>query len=329
MQCLPLLRLFSLWLIPLSDETLIPPESFCPGFKAASHTKLTFLNKSRSINDLNTVSQVVIMKKKINKIIQIKDRKLGNEWLDWQGNIQQNGMNANTGKRIFLGVILTTIILLGCLGFFVWYMVSPRLSQYHPQLPVFFAVFLGLFWGLIAFWFLLMVLSILMEKDIFMRLGGKEFSLTFLVPIALRFGVRIGISKDKMGQSFVKVSNILIRTSARRVKPEKLLILLPRCLQKSLIEKITKFSKELNIAIYIVSGGEKAREVIDQTMPKAIIGVACERDLLSGIQEVLSKIPVIGIPNIRPEGPCKNTVIDMNEFEKAVQTFLGPDITIA
>jgi hypothetical protein len=269
------------------------------------------------------------MNKKKQTLIQIKDRKLGDEWLDWKGNIQQNEKNTTTGKRIFLGLLLTSIFILGGIGFFIWYMISPRLAQYHPNLPVIFGIFLGLFWGLIAFWFLLMVLSIITEKDIFMRLGGREFSLTFLVPIALRFGTRMGISKDRMGQSFVKVSNILIRTSARRVKPEKLLILLPRCLQKSLIQQITHFSKERHIAIYTVSGGEKAREVIYQTRPKAIIGVACERDLLSGIQEVLSKIPVIGIPNLRPEGPCKNTVIDIKEFEKAVQTFLGPDVTIA
>jgi hypothetical protein len=266
--------------------------------------------------------------RKINSILQIKDRKLGDEWVDWKGNIQNNEKIANTGKRIFLGVLLITIILIGSLALFIWYMITPRLSQYHPSLPAIFGIFLFLCWGVIAFWFLLMVLSILTEKDIFMRLGGKEFSLTFLVPIALRFGARLGISKDRMGNSFVKVSNLLIRTSARRVKPEKLLILLPRCLQKSLIERITNFSKERHIAIYTVSGGEKAREVVYQTNPKAIIGVACERDLLSGIQEIMSRIPVIGIPNLRPEGPCKNTTIDMKEFEEALQTFLGPDITI-
>ena len=56
--------------------------------------------------------------------------------------------------------------------------------------------------------------------------------------------------------------------------------------------------------------------------------MACERDLLSGIQDICNQIPIIGIPNIRPEGPCKNTTIDLNEFEKAVHTFLGLDITI-
>ena len=268
-------------------------------------------------------------KRKIKSIIQIKDRKLGDEWIDWKGNIQQNEKNANTGKRIFLGVLLITIVLLGSFGFFIWYMITPRLAQYHANLPLILGIFLLLLWGLTALWFFLMVLSILTEKHIFMQLGRKEFSLTFLVPIALRFGARLGISRDRMGNSFVKVSNILIRTSARQVKPEKLLVLLPRCLKKSLIDKITKFSKEFNIPIYTVSGGEKARQVVYQTKPKAVIGIACERDLLSGIQEIMSKIPVIGIPNLRPEGPCKNTIIDLGEFEKAVQTFLGPDVTIA
>ena len=116
---------------------------------------------------------------------------------------------------------------------------------------------------------------------------------------------------------------MLIRTRARKVKPENLLILLPRCLQKQIIDRITTFAKEFQIPVYTVSGGTKAREIVTKLRPAAIIGVACERDLLSGIQEILNKIPVIGIPNLRPEGPCKNTVIDWGDFERAVQTFLG------
>ncbi len=263
------------------------------------------------------------------RFIQIQDRKLGDEWIGWQGNLKDYERNAATGKRIFLGVLLLTIIFAGCIGFFFWYMMSPRLAQFHPFLPPIFGFFLLALWGIMALWFSVMVLSILTEKDFFMRLGGKEFSITFLVPIVLRFGLRLGISRDRMGNSFVKVSNTLIRTKAKKVKPDKLLILLPRCLKKSIIDKITTFSRELHIPVYVVPGGEKARKAVSEVKPMAIIGVACERDLLSGIQDVITKIPVIGIPNMRPEDPCKNTIIDIDEFERAVQTFLGPGYQLA
>lgn len=266
------------------------------------------------------------MKKK--RIIHIQDRKLGDEWIDWKGDLKETDKNSDTGKRIFLGVLLVTIVISGLISLLVWYMITPRLNQFHPLLPLIVgAVFLAL-WGVFSLWFLLMVVSILFEKDFFMRLGGKEISLTFLVPIALRLGTRIGISRDRIGNSFVRVSNTLIRTTAQRVTPEKLLILLPRCLQRSLIQRITDFSKRLKIPVYTVPGGEKAREIVYKLRPKAIIGVACERDLLNGIQEIMTKIPVIGVPNRRPEGPCKNTTVDLEEFEKAVQTFLGSEICL-
>jgi len=262
-------------------------------------------------------------------LLKVKDRKLGDEWSDWQGTIEDFEKNTHAGKRIFLGVLLGTIFLGSLFSFLVWYMVTPRLSQFHALLPKISGILLLCFWCFMALWFFFMMLSILTGKDFFMRLGGKEFSITFLVPLVLRFGRQLGISKDRMGNSYVKVSNTLIRTTAQKIKPEKLLILLPRCLQKSLAKKIISFSKYWKIPVYTVPGGEKARQVVTKTNPSAIIGVACERDLLSGIQDIIDKIPVLGIPNRRPEGPCKNTVIDIVEFEAAVQTFLGADVRLA
>jgi hypothetical protein len=57
--------------------------------------------------------------------------------------------------------------------------------------------------------------------------------------------------------------------------------------------------------------------------PKAIIAIACERDLLSGFVEVNPRIRVVGVPNERPEGPCKNTVIDKSELERLVRKFIS------
>jgi hypothetical protein len=56
--------------------------------------------------------------------------------------------------------------------------------------------------------------------------------------------------------------------------------------------------------------------------PQAIIAVACERDLVSGLQDVAPKIPVFAIPNKRPEGPCKNTFINIEELEASIKDFL-------
>ena len=260
---------------------------------------------------------------------EIKDRKLGNEWLGWKGQLHREDRDASTGKRIFLGLFMITVLGTGLIGFLLWYMISPRLAQFHPVLPLCVGLCFLIIWGIIALWFFLMILSIITGKDFFVVFGKKKVSITFLVPTVLKLGTRLGISRDRLSNSFVKVSNTIIRSRAKKIDPEKLLILLPRCLSKHLLRKITDFSHRFNIPVYTVSGGEKARQIVTSLHPKAIIGVACERDLLSGIQDIIDRIPVIGIPNTRPEGPCKNTLIDIDEFERAIQTFLGSDFHIA
>jgi len=261
--------------------------------------------------------------------IRIRDRKLGDEWNDWKGNLNTDETDATAGKRIFLGVILLSIILTGGAAYFIWYLIGPRLYQFHPNLPVIVGYLFFFLWILLSGWFLLMVLSIVTEKDFLIRWGQREFSVTFLIPLAWKLGQQLGISRDRLGNSFVKVSNALIRTHVKNVQPEKLLILLPRCMQKQIRDCITDFSKRMHIPVFIVPGGEMARQLIRENHPAAIIGVACERDLVSGIKDVIDSIPVIGVPNIRPEGPCKNTVIDIHEFERAVQTFLGREVHVS
>ena len=269
-----------------------------------------------------------MIKIKSKSFFEIRDRKLGDEWNDWQGNLSDGETNANAGKRIFLGVVLLSIILTGVSAYFTWYLIGPRLFQFHPNLPVLVGYIFFFSWLLLSGLFLLMVLSIITEKDFLIRWGHHELSITFLIPLAWKLGQKLGISRDRLGNSFVKVSNALIRTHVTNVQPEKLLILLPRCMQKQVRKIITDFSKRMHIPVFTVPGGEMARKLILDYHPAAIIGVACERDLVSGIQDVIDKIPVIGVPNIRPEGPCKNTVIDIKEFERAVQTFLGPDVQL-
>jgi len=267
------------------------------------------------------------MKEKIN-LFQIKDRKLGDEWKEWHGNLTDEEKNANTGKRSFLALLFLTIIIMGGMAFLVWYMISPRLAQFYPHLPVIVAVLIILIWSGITLWFFLIVLSIMTNKDFSLHLGKMEISLTRIVPLVLKLGNEMGLSMDRLSNSFVKVRNALLQTSVHHVTADQLLILLPRCLQPFLLKKITSFAKSEGIHIATVPGGEKARQLVTELRPQAVIGVACERDLLSGIQDVSEKIRVIGIPNIRPEGPCKNTIIDLNEFENAVQTFLGKSISL-
>jgi hypothetical protein len=54
-----------------------------------------------------------------------------------------------------------------------------------------------------------------------------------------------------------------------------------------------------------------------------IIAVACERDLSSGIQDSYP-LPVFGVINHRPHGPCYDTLVDLDKVEEALKLFLLP-----
>jgi hypothetical protein len=66
-----------------------------------------------------------------------------------------------------------------------------------------------------------------------------------------------------------------------------------------------------------------ARRIIVDNRPEAIVAVACELDLTSGIQDSYP-IPVIGILNERPNGPCINTKVDIQKVRDAILDFLEP-----
>lgn len=63
---------------------------------------------------------------------------------------------------------------------------------------------------------------------------------------------------------------------------------------------------------------------VKEAKPKAIIAIACERDLASGMADVFP-IPVIGVLNERPNGPCCNTTVDINKVRDAVELLIDKD----
>ncbi len=109
----------------------------------------------------------------------------------------------------------------------------------------------------------------------------------------------------------------------------KILLLLPSCLQNSEcvrdlsqdvskciacgrcpIAEILEITRAKDIKIVLAGGGRQALEEINSYDPDSIIAVACEAELIDGIRAVTNK-PVQAIYNKRPEGPCKNTRVEI------------------
>ena len=154
-------------------------------------------------------------------------------------------------------------------------------------------------------------------------------------------GKLMGVSKVKVQQSFVELNNHLVRSNNHRARPNRLLILLPHCIQdfdcqikitgnirnckgcgKCEIKELIELADEHKIDIAVATGGTLARRIIVEKRPQAIVAVACELDLTTGIQDTYP-IPVIGILNERPHGPCINTRADIKKVKEAILDFVG------
>ena len=146
----------------------------------------------------------------------------------------------------------------------------------------------------------------------------------------------IGIPKNEMRKIYVKLYNCYIYSNIYNFNSKYIMILIPHCVQKNScklkvtnkiencakcglcnVSDLVKLKEKTGINIFIATGGTLARKVIIENKPKAVIAVACERDLTSGIQD-MKHIPVLGIFNKRPNGPCVDTFIDIHEVEDAI-----------
>jgi len=246
-------------------------------------------------------------------------------------------------KRIFIGLLVFTCILLFVLIFLLWYVPIVGLKNIHPSLPTIFSFALASLVFLMIFGGLLLVFTILRGKDIFLSHKLRGIVAKVLFPLMILMGKVVGISKERVRQSFVELNNHLIRSNRHRVQPDKLLLLLPHCIQnfdceikitgnirnckgcgKCEIKDLIELSDQYHLKIAVATGGTLARRIVLENRPEAIVAVACELDLTAGIQDTYP-IPVIGILNERPNGPCINTKADIEKVRSAILDFLeGP-----
>jgi hypothetical protein len=244
-------------------------------------------------------------------------------------------------KRIFIGLIVFTVFLITAVTVGLYLIPYIGLKNIHPLAPKIVCITMGLVIGTLILGVALLIVTLMQGREVFFAAKLRGVIIEILFPIMIVVGKLLGISKEKVQQSFVEVNNLLVRAKCRGTKTERILLLMPHCLQfsdcaikitsdvykcaacgkckiKDLVELAVKYKVHLSVA----TGGTLARRRVAESKPQAIIAVACERDLTSGIQDSYP-LPVIGILNDRPFGPCFNTSVDISKVAEALEFLAG------
>ena len=157
------------------------------------------------------------------------DRKLGDEWLDWDG--KGTPESTDTDSRVFLGLaILTTFLLILAAGLFLW-LIYPRLISAGSLVAEMFSILFLAFGAVLLVWLLLFVWAAITRRPI-TRFVIIPHLVNKLLSLVTAVGRVMGISKERLTNSFLKVHNIIIGSRSVRAASDRLLLLLPRCLTR-------------------------------------------------------------------------------------------------
>ena len=252
------------------------------------------------------------------------------------------------GALLLLMAVSALAIILG--AFFFWYVPSVGLKTIHPWLPyvagvVILATALFILSGVFAVTFML----------ISGRLPGplrsssfRGLVIKFFMPLMIMAGGALRIPRIKIERAFLEINNNMVRDMVRDMvgkgkgfAPEKIVVLMPHCIQfddcalkvtrdvrncagcgKCEIGDLIELADTFKMELFVLTGGTVARRRLAEFRPNAVVAVACERDLTSGIQDAYP-IPVLGIVNNRPHGYCVETGVAIEDIKDAINELLG------
>jgi len=245
-------------------------------------------------------------------------------------------------KLLFIGLLCAACGMVLGLSYLIWWIPIVGLGAIHPSLPAIFGTLLGVLCLLIVGGLSLLILTLLTGRDLFFSQRLRGIVIRYLFPGIINLGRMVGIDRDTLQQSFIALNNQLVRAKKLRVTADKALILLPHCIQlfdcaikitgdvnkcvrcgQCDISGLAELAQARGIDIAVATGGTLARKIIVEKRPRFILAVACERDLTSGIRDAYP-LPVIGVLNRRPHGPCFNTNIILDEVAHALDEHVLP-----
>ncbi len=249
------------------------------------------------------------------------DRRLGHEWDEWNGQPLPNAGDFDSPPALFFLWAALTIAL--CLGIaaLALFLLGPRIGLLQAGLPAYLWMGLGALSGLIWLWFGLVASAYGLKRPLLPEVLAERGPLLRLMRwtslVAGRFGQR-----DWVENAAVKVYDTLALERGRKVGKGELLLLIPRCLSKAALDGVLAVAGRYEVPVFVATRGQLARRVIRERRPRAVVAVACERDMVSGLHDVAGKVPVLGLTMTLPSGPCKDAGIDLGRLEEWVRAYV-------
>jgi len=250
------------------------------------------------------------------------DRRLGHEWDEWNGRPLPNGGNFSAAPGLFFRFAALTIAAVTAAVALLLYLVGPRLGGLWRPLPTGLWVLLGALTAVQGVYLSVLVASFyggrnllperLLERGPYLQL----MSYTSLLARGFR-------KRDWVEHSAIDVYNTLAERRGRKVGKGELLVLIPRCLSKQALDGVLEVAGRYEVPVFVATRGQLARRVIRERRPRAVVAVACERDMMTGLRDVAGKLPVLGLTMQLPNGPCRDASIDLEQMEKWVQGLVG------
>ncbi len=211
-------------------------------------------------------------------------------------------------------------------------------ARINTQLPWIMGLIIATLGGLVLLALGLLIAVTLLGHDVPFSRPLRSIATKALLPVLVVVGKLVGLRREEVQHAFVAVNNELVMAQCRNGHPpHKILLLMPHCLQdsectvkithrvenckgcgKCPIKDLLEMSTSYGVDLAVATGGTIARRIVIEKRPDLIIAVACERDLTSGIQDT-TPLPVYGIFNERPFGPCLNTRVALDRVDAVLR----------
>jgi len=243
---------------------------------------------------------------------------LGHEWDEWNGRPLPGGGNFSAAPGLFFRFAALTVVTATAAVALLLYLVGPRLATLWPRLPPVLWITVAVLAGLQTLYLALLAASYYGGRNLLperlLERGPYLQLMNYTSLVARGFGKR-----DWVEHAAIDVYNTLAVRRGRTVGKGELLVLIPRCLSKQALDGVLEIAGRYEVPVFVATRGQLARRVIRERRPRAVVAVACERDMMTGLRDVAGKLPVLGLTMQLPNGPCRDAAIDLEQMERWVQ----------